>query len=188
MVTTTASTTTINTVPLLSNALLLIGSHEKLQTQLIDRLQQFFCQPNCKTCITCTQIQNFQHHALVWCSPTGNAYNHADIDAIFEKTQFALDNDQHCFVIITHADRLPAACANRLLKTLEEPAPGYHFILLSRSQESILPTIQSRCIIQHTDHESSTPVLWDHFVTTADPVSFLQALQTTTIAEHEVVQ
>lgn len=175
-------------IPLLSNAHLLIGSYENLKAKIISWFQHFFClHKGCTTCSICVQISSLQHHAIIWCSPTGNNYTLADIDTLLEQTQFALDLDQHVFVIITHADRLPAACANRLLKTLEEPAPGYHFILCTPSVESILPTIQSRCIIQHFDYITSAPALWDYFVTsTPDPVSFLQALQTTQMTEHEL--
>lgn len=190
MDTTTKQAALVKGIPLLSNALLLVGSHDHVQTQVINELQRFLCShQGCTTCLTCTQISKFQHHAIIWCAPTGNNYTLADIDTLLEQTQFALDIDQHVFIIITHADRLPPACANRLLKTLEEPAPGYHFILCTQSAEVILPTIQSRCIIQHFDHAASTPALWDYFVTvTSDPVSFLQALQTTQMTEHELYQ
>jgi len=190
MGTITESLTSVTTIPLLSNASLLVGSHDHVQTQVINELQRFLCtHQGCKTCLTCVQISNLQHHAIIWCTPTANNYTLADIDALLEQIKFALDADQHVFIVIAHADRLPPACANRLLKTLEEPAPGYHFILCTQSAEAILPTIQSRCIIQHFDHAASTPALWDYFVTAhADPVSFLQALQTTQMTEHELYQ
>jgi DNA polymerase-3 subunit delta' len=35
--------------------------------------------------------------------------------------------------------------ANALLKTLEEPRPNVHFVLLSERPERLLPTIRSRC-------------------------------------------
>jgi DNA polymerase-3 subunit delta' len=47
-------------------------------------------------------------------------------------------------VIIDDADTMNASAANRLLKTLEEPAARNHFVLLSAAPERLLPTIRSR--------------------------------------------
>jgi hypothetical protein len=41
---------------------------------------------------------------------------------------------------------MPPACANALLKTLEEPTADTTFILLTHSPNEIIPTILSRCI------------------------------------------
>lgn len=50
-------------------------------------------------------------------------------------------------VIIDRADEMRGEAANALLKTLEEP-PAYAYIcLIGRNEESILPTIRSRCRI-----------------------------------------
>jgi DNA polymerase-3 subunit delta' len=46
--------------------------------------------------------------------------------------------------ILRRAEELSTAAANALLKTLEEPGERTHFILLSASAESLLPTIRSR--------------------------------------------
>lgn len=49
-------------------------------------------------------------------------------------------------VLVVHdADRMLTYSANALLKAFEEPAPHTVIILLSRSPESLLPTIRSRC-------------------------------------------
>lgn len=48
-------------------------------------------------------------------------------------------------VIIDRADEMRGEAANALLKTLEEP-PAYAYIcLIGKSEESVLPTIRSRC-------------------------------------------
>ena len=47
-------------------------------------------------------------------------------------------------VIIDDADRLNINAANCLLKTLEEPAPGTHIVLVTSAPDRILPTIRSR--------------------------------------------
>lgn len=48
--------------------------------------------------------------------------------------------------IVQRAEELSNAAANALLKTLEEPGPGTHFILSSSAAESLLPTIRSRTL------------------------------------------
>lgn len=50
------------------------------------------------------------------------------------------------FAAIFEADRMGQAPANAFLKTLEEPPPDTHILLLSRLPDALLPTILSRCI------------------------------------------
>jgi DNA polymerase-3 subunit delta' len=47
-------------------------------------------------------------------------------------------------IIIDDADRLNVNAANCLLKTLEEPSPGTHIVLVTGAPDRILPTIRSR--------------------------------------------
>jgi DNA polymerase-3 subunit delta' len=46
--------------------------------------------------------------------------------------------------IVRRAEELSPPAANALLKTLEEPGPRTHFVLLSSVADSLLPTIRSR--------------------------------------------
>jgi len=50
--------------------------------------------------------------------------------------------------IILIAPRFSAVAQNRLLKILEEPPKNKHFILITESKSSLLPTIKSRLPIQ----------------------------------------
>jgi DNA polymerase-3 subunit delta' len=47
-------------------------------------------------------------------------------------------------IIIDEAERLNVNAGNCLLKTLEEPAPGTHLVLVTSAPDRILPTIRSR--------------------------------------------
>ncbi len=64
-------------------------------------------------------------------------------------TQFAPFEAKHAFIIFPDADvSFPEAhpeAANALLKTLEEPRPGVHFVLLAERPDRLLATIRSRC-------------------------------------------
>jgi DNA polymerase-3 subunit delta' len=52
---------------------------------------------------------------------------------------------RHKVFIFDRAELLSHEAANRLLKTLEEPLPQVLFILLTTSENALLPTIVSRC-------------------------------------------
>ncbi len=47
--------------------------------------------------------------------------------------------------IIDEAEKIDLTGQNQLLKTLEEPAPGSLLILVTSAEESLLPTVRSRC-------------------------------------------
>jgi len=51
----------------------------------------------------------------------------------------------HRWVLVEEAHRLNESSGNILLKTLEEPPPGTHFILVTHRPEALLQTIRSRC-------------------------------------------
>lgn len=48
--------------------------------------------------------------------------------------------------VVRRAEELSVSAANALLKTLEEPGPRTHFILLTSQPDSLLPTILSRTL------------------------------------------
>ena len=48
-------------------------------------------------------------------------------------------------IIVDGAELMNTAAANALLKTLEEPPPASLLLLLTASEDSLLPTIRSRC-------------------------------------------
>ncbi len=51
----------------------------------------------------------------------------------------------HRWVLVEDAHRLNGSSANMLLKILEEPPPGTHFLLVTHRAEAMLQTIRSRC-------------------------------------------
>jgi DNA polymerase-3 subunit delta' len=63
--------------------------------------------------------------------------------------QFAPFEASHAFLIFPEADvsfpETHPEAANALLKTLEEPRPGVHFVLLAERPDRLLATIRSRC-------------------------------------------
>jgi DNA polymerase-3 subunit delta' len=87
------------------------------------------------------------HPDLTWVSPSGaHEILVSDIDepvvAAVSKTPF--ESSRRVFVIES-ADQLGDESANRMLKTLEEPPPYVHLILITDRLAEVLPTIRSRC-------------------------------------------
>jgi DNA polymerase-3 subunit delta' len=87
------------------------------------------------------------HPDLTWVSPSGaHEVLVGDIDqpvvAAASRTPF--ESTRRVFVIES-ADRLGDEAANRMLKTLEEPAAYVHLILVTDRLGDVLPTIRSRC-------------------------------------------
>ena len=140
------------------NAQLLLGNPLAVTTQVLTDLKKFFCAQNgCNLCTICRQIHNRQHHAIRWLAPEKQYYTVAQLEAVFHELSFALGADESFFFIFEHADLLSVTCANSLLKSLEEPPPGYHFILLAQRVDMILPTIKSRCVLQNITTQAAIP-------------------------------
>lgn len=187
--------TETNTIALSHPAYLFIGSADTLLEHAIAVLQQQFCQNiqqtnmACSVCIQCRKIREQQHESVLWLCPE-KQYAIDDLDVIFSTIAFALEQDHHFFFVLQKADMLTSTCANALLKSLEEPPAGYHFILLAQRHELILPTIKSRCFIeqlQSTDTETQMPALFPFFTTTTfhDPIAFGKELESANLNEWE---
>src|SRR5207248_4948083 len=93
------------------------------------------------------------HPDLTWVTPSGaHEILVSDIDqavvAAASKTPFEA---QRRVFVIERADELGDEAANRMLKTLEEPARFVHIILLTERLTEVLPTISSRCQLVRFD-------------------------------------
>ena len=93
------------------------------------------------------------HPDLTWVVPSGaHEILVGDIDepvvAAASRTPF--ESARRLFVI-ERVDELGEEAANRMLKTLEEPAPFVHMILLTDRLTEVLPTISSRCQLVRFD-------------------------------------
>jgi DNA polymerase-3 subunit delta' len=87
------------------------------------------------------------HPDLTWVVPSGaHEILVSDVDepVISAASKTPFESSRRVFVI-ERADELGDEAANRMLKTLEEPASFVHLILLTDRLGEILPTIRSRC-------------------------------------------
>jgi DNA polymerase-3 subunit delta' len=69
------------------------------------------------------------------------------IEQIREAIQFVSLQSwvKHRFIIMDQVEKISTQGANALLKSLEEPPEGVHFIFITSSLSQVLPTIRSRC-------------------------------------------
>jgi DNA polymerase III subunit delta' len=93
------------------------------------------------------RVQRGSHPDLTWVSPSGaSEMLVSDIEqpvvAAAARTPF--ESARRVFVI-EDVDTMNDQAANRMLKTLEEPPPFAHLLLLTDRREDVLPTIASRC-------------------------------------------
>ncbi len=100
-----------------------------------------------------SRVASGTHPDLTWVRPSGaHEILVSDIDepviAAASKTPF--ESDRRVFVI-ERVDELGDEAANRMLKTLEEPASFVHLILLTDQLGEVLPTIRSRCQLVRFD-------------------------------------
>ena len=109
------------------------------------------------------RVMSGAHPDLTWVAPSGaHEILVSDIDqpviAAASKTPF--ESARRVFVI-ERVDELGDEAANRMLKTLEEPASFVHLILLTDRLVDVLPTIRSRCQLVRFDARPDAEVAHD---------------------------
>ena len=93
------------------------------------------------------RVRTGAHPDLTWVVPSGaHEILVGDISepVIAASSRTPFESNRRVFVI-ERVDELGDEAANRMLKTLEEPAPFVHLILLTDRLGEVLPTITSRC-------------------------------------------
>jgi len=93
------------------------------------------------------RVQNGSHPDLTWVRPTGaHVMRTEDVDGpvVAAATRTPFESSRRVFVL-ERVETMNDEVANRMLKTLEEPAPFVHLILLTDAIGQVLPTVISRC-------------------------------------------
>ena len=102
----------------------------------------------CGNCISCSKAFSNNHPDIIYVQH--EKPNVITVDEIRDQVVATADikpyESPYKIYIIADADKMNVQAQNALLKTIEEPAPYVVVILLAVSKESLLETIQSRCI------------------------------------------
>ncbi|MCL5966339.1 MAG: DNA polymerase III subunit delta' [Deltaproteobacteria bacterium] len=99
----------------------------------------------CGTCVECRLLAAGSHPNLLRVAPDGLFIRIDEIRALQEELALKAFSDRPRAVLVVPADRMTLQAANALLKTLEEPPPGTHLLLVAHRLSQVPPTIVSRC-------------------------------------------
>jgi DNA polymerase-3 subunit delta' len=102
----------------------------------------------CGSCSSCSKLASGNHPDLIAFDMTLSGLAE-EAERVIRRLQFAPFESRVQMVIFDPADQFAAptavTAANRLLKTLEEPRPATHFVLITTAATSLLQTLRSRC-------------------------------------------
>lgn len=111
-------------------------------------LQEINCAttPACGECDSCKQTAANSQQYLHLIEPQADKIK---IEQVREALDFCSLQSwvEHRFVIIDQIEKITIQAANALLKSLEEPPKGVHFVFTTASLSQVLLTIRSRCQI-----------------------------------------
>jgi DNA polymerase-3 subunit delta' len=99
----------------------------------------------CGACPDCRLFSSSSHPNFLFIAPETDFLKIAGIRALQEELALKSFSDRPRVAILCPADRMTAQAANALLKTLEEPPPETHLLLVAHRLAGVMPTIVSRC-------------------------------------------
>lgn len=99
-------------------------------------------------------VKTYPH--TVWFGEEGESIKIATVRDLQENLSFAQSAEHPRYIIILGIDTATIPAQNALLKVVEEPPANTQLILVGKSLNSILPTIQSRCILNGFSEEIDT--------------------------------
>ena len=103
----------------------------------------------CGKCHSCKQAESGNHPDIIWV--THEKPNSISVDDIRTQVNNTVDikpyQGPYKVYIIPQADMMTPQAQNAILKTIEEPPSYAVFLLLTENAETLLPTINSRCVM-----------------------------------------
>lgn len=102
---------------------------------------------SCDRCSSCRKIDHHNHPDVRIIAPEKDSIKIEQIRNLKREISYKIYEGRKKVWIIEEADKFSLEAGNSLLKILEEPPPQTVLILISQTQEKLLPTILSRCEI-----------------------------------------
>jgi len=99
----------------------------------------------CGACPDCRLLASGGHPNFLRIEPEAHFLKIDEIRALKEELSLKAFSDRPRAALLVPADRMTPQAANALLKTLEEPPPGTHLLLVAHRVSQVMPTIVSRC-------------------------------------------
>ncbi len=103
----------------------------------------------CHRCRSCELAGGGNHPSFFALSPEKGEIRVSQIRDLHPELARKTFFGKRRVVLINGSDRMNKSAANSLLKILEEPPEGAHFILTASQAGRVLPTIRSRCFTFH---------------------------------------
>ena len=102
----------------------------------------------CGECTACKRILGGSSAGIEWIVPEGpGGMIKVDVArSLANRLAHAPFEGSHHVVVFDPGTALNETSLNALLKSIEEPVPGVHFVFIVESPEALLPTIVSRCL------------------------------------------
>ncbi|MGB7606199.1 MAG: DNA polymerase III subunit delta' [Lutisporaceae bacterium] len=99
----------------------------------------------CDNCTSCKKLESGNHPNIDIIKPSGASIKIKQIREVIAKVSKKPFENGYKVLIIDEADKMTQDAQDAFLKTLEEPPANTVFILLAENQNSLLPTVVSRC-------------------------------------------
>jgi len=99
----------------------------------------------CGECVVCSRLGRNIHPDLVRVEAEGKQIKIKQIRQLEERLTQGAHEARAMVILIDEVDRLNVHAANALLKNLEEPRAGVHFVLVSAASHRVPITVRSRC-------------------------------------------
>jgi len=100
----------------------------------------------CEVCDDCSRTKQGGHPDLHLIRPDGASIKIRQLREVCDGAVFTSFGEGRQVFLVEQAERMTTEAANSFLKTLEEPATGVVFILVTDDPAGIPPTVLSRCL------------------------------------------